>query len=93
MQTSLLHSKPCQNKAIKDGFCGIHHPDAKRYRQAVRDEKLRIELAYLLRKQRMRDAGEELVGICETLDPDKDIAKITIVKMRSLAKTAKGLES
>lgn len=27
------HSYPCQNRATRDGWCGVHHPDAAKKRE------------------------------------------------------------
>jgi len=34
----IWHSHQCQNKAKKDGYCGIHHPDAVKARQDKSDK-------------------------------------------------------
>ena len=32
-------NKPCQNRAKRDGYCGVHHPDAQARRDAKRRER------------------------------------------------------
>jgi hypothetical protein len=54
--TNYGHTRTCSHKAIKDGFCGYHHPDiiAKRKAQAAEKTKtnpLRVRIAEL-EKQR-----------------------------------------
>lgn len=72
----------CQNKAKRDGFCGIHHPDSKAKRNARSDERYEArrkessyyQLGKLQEKiQNMKPvdwlrkiAGEEKPGPCPT---------------------------
>ena len=38
------HIYQCKNKATKDGYCGIHHPDAVKKRKKKSEDRYHLEL-------------------------------------------------
>lgn len=59
-RTGWARSHRCSNKATRDGFCGIHHPDA----QAKRDQKSREKFE--------RDTANSIYAKYATLTAERD---------------------
>lgn len=62
----------CQRKAVRDGYCAQHHPDAKQERQAAHEAKWRAEdearsLLNAIRREREHKANrfDALLAACE----------------------------
>lgn len=72
------HYSQCGNAAKRDGFCGIHHPDAVDRRRAERKARVDAKVAAMLRRreevdQTRRDAaiGAAVRKALGALDADR----------------------
>ena len=78
-------SRPCSRSAVKDGFCGIHHPDAVTKRneksQAIFEASMAKLFAPKLEVERLRKGLRELR---DWLDDNCDVvADRKLIAMRN----------
>ena len=99
---SRMGHAPCSNRATRDGFCGIHHPDAVAKRRAKSDQhyaaqRVRddVKWASVRRNAAKAELFGELVAALEAWDSDHrlrgNLMMATAAKMRAVLAKAKAL--
>ena len=69
-----FHGHQCTRKAVKDGYCKIHHPDSVRKRQEISAKRYneRIEQSEYAQLKRAREEIERLTQQVEEAKRDAD---------------------
>lgn len=61
----------CSKRATKEGYCGIHHPDAVAKRQAATEERLKAESERLTDRWKREARDRAIVLAVLALTPDE----------------------
>jgi len=62
-----FHSKRCSKKAVRDGFCTIHHPDTIKSRHAIRQAEFDKKSNARRRAWQLQGAASDMLAALKEL--------------------------
>jgi len=86
----MFHSHQCYKKAVKDGYCAIHHPNYKKEKDEKRTQKWEKEWSIISQRDIIHKAEQSLIEIADKYYDCHDLYIVefnaAIEKLRNLKK-------